>query len=280
MRIVKKINNNVALAQDASGEDVIVFGKGIGFPAVPYDLDDETRVERTFFDVDESVASAVQGVRDDVLLASSDIVDLARMELGKLNGNIVFTLADHLQFATERTTQDIQIDNPLSCEVAYVYPRETELGTKALGIFKSRTGVELPKSEACSIALHIVNAEADEGSTGDMHLVMESARIIEKVTTILEHELGLELDRSSYAYVRFVAHLRYLLGRLMNDEPMQTKNRSLFTQAAKDFPVAYRCAYAIEKHLEAEHGWHCSDEELLYLMMHVNRLAAASSPQP
>ncbi|MCH3943362.1 MAG: hypothetical protein LKE37_06810 [Atopobiaceae bacterium] len=36
MRIVKKINNNVALAVDACGKDVVVFGKGIGFPQMPY----------------------------------------------------------------------------------------------------------------------------------------------------------------------------------------------------------------------------------------------------
>lgn len=32
MQIFKKINNNVALARDAKGRELVVFGKGIGFP--------------------------------------------------------------------------------------------------------------------------------------------------------------------------------------------------------------------------------------------------------
>ena len=32
MLIKKKINNNVALAEDSSGTEPIVFGKGVGFP--------------------------------------------------------------------------------------------------------------------------------------------------------------------------------------------------------------------------------------------------------
>ena len=34
MQIFKKINNNVALARDAKGRELVVFGKGIGFPAM------------------------------------------------------------------------------------------------------------------------------------------------------------------------------------------------------------------------------------------------------
>ena len=40
MKIIKKINNNVALAQDQSGNELIVFGRGVGFPPVPYELTD------------------------------------------------------------------------------------------------------------------------------------------------------------------------------------------------------------------------------------------------
>lgn len=48
MKVIKKINNNVALAQDAKGREMLVFGKGIGFPAMPYELADLSVVQRTF----------------------------------------------------------------------------------------------------------------------------------------------------------------------------------------------------------------------------------------
>jgi len=53
MKIIKKINTSAALALDASGHEVVVLGKGIGFPPTPYELTDLSKVERTFYDVDE-----------------------------------------------------------------------------------------------------------------------------------------------------------------------------------------------------------------------------------
>lgn len=39
MEVYKKINNNVALARDAKGRELVVFGKGIGFASLPYETD-------------------------------------------------------------------------------------------------------------------------------------------------------------------------------------------------------------------------------------------------
>ena len=53
MLILKKINNNVALASDGAGEEIVVFGKGVGFPRMPYELEDESVVERVCAHVGE-----------------------------------------------------------------------------------------------------------------------------------------------------------------------------------------------------------------------------------
>lgn len=49
MRLVKKINNNVALGIDDSGRDVVVFGKGVGFKRMPYDITPTDEVQRIFW---------------------------------------------------------------------------------------------------------------------------------------------------------------------------------------------------------------------------------------
>ena len=77
MLILKKINNNVALASDGAGEEIVVFGKGVGFPKTPYELEDESIIQRVFADVDEQYMGVAQSVSDDVLLASSDIATAA-----------------------------------------------------------------------------------------------------------------------------------------------------------------------------------------------------------
>lgn len=274
MLILKKINNNVALASTDTGEEVVVFGKGVGFHEMPYELEDESVIQRVFRDVDEKSIDGFEGISDEVLLVASDIVALADKVLDcKLAGNLVISLADHLQYAVERAGEGVAIENPLSHEVAFVYPRETELGHRGVEIVLDRLGVELPESEVTSIALHLVNAEVDGmGSAQDMDLVMKSTVILERATQIIEGQLGQKLDRTSYAYVRFVAHLRFLIRRLMRGSCKETENSGLFRQAARDFPDAYRCAAGVNEYLKRDYNWSCSDEEMLYLMMHVNRL--------
>lgn len=274
MLILKKINNNVALASTDAGVEVVVFGKGVGFHEMPYELEDESVIQRVFRDVDEKSIDGFEGISDEVLLVASDIVALADKALDcKLAGNLVISLADHLQYAVERAGEGVAIENPLSHEVAFVYPRETELGRRGIEVVRERLGVELPESEVTSIALHLVNAEVDGmGSAQDMDLVMKSTVILERATQIIEGQLGQTLDRTSYAYVRFVAHLRFLIRRLMRGSCKETENSGLFRQAARDFPDAYRCAAGFNEYLKREYNWSCSDEEMLYLMMHVNRL--------
>lgn len=279
MLITKAINNNVVLAEDDNGAELVLFGKGLGFRGAPYYLDDDSAIQRSFRDVSGELYDAIASLSDEVIIISSDIVDIARQELNcTLNPNLVFTLGDHLQFAIERTRKGVSIENPLSGEVGLVYPREMEVGRRGVKLTAAIAEVELPEYEAASIALHLVNAESVDPASGgtalndNMDLIVTSTEILEDVTGILERTLGTELDRYSYSYVRFISHLRFLIGRLMKGDKVETKNSSLFRQAASEFSVAYTAARAIDEYLRATRGWHCSDEELLYLMMHINRL--------
>ncbi|WP_304470951.1 CAT RNA binding domain-containing protein, partial [uncultured Faecalibaculum sp.] len=54
MKAIRKINNNVAVCQDAGGSELIAFGKGIGFPAMPYEIENLDVIDRTFYDLNPS----------------------------------------------------------------------------------------------------------------------------------------------------------------------------------------------------------------------------------
>lgn len=279
MRIIKKINNNVALALAADGTECVVFGKGIGFPVMPYELEGEQAIQRIFAGADDTAIQTMRGISEDVFTASNEIVALAEVALDcELSQNLVLTLADHLQYALDRKERGIVLKNPLAHEISFIYPREVDLGARGIKVVLDNTGIQLPGAEAVSIALHIVNAEIDGmGSTEDMNIVVKSAAIMERVVRIVESELRVSLDHSSYTYARFIAHLRFLIRRLMEDSGGErSENSSLFCQAARDFPEAYRCAEKIDRYFAQEHGWACSNEEVLYLMMHINRLRSSA----
>lgn len=278
--IVRKLNNNVALAREDSGKELVVFGKGIGYPKTPYTLYNETRISKRFYGVSDKVLSIVASLSDDALLAATEIADLAHNELGcSLNPNLAFTLADHIQFAISRTAEGISIENPLASEIAAVYPRETAIGHRGVKIARRCCKAPIPGIEAYAIAMHLVNGEMQNaGSMGDMSLVMESTELIERLMVIVEQALGQRTDRFSYAYMSFATHLRYLIGRLMRSTEGRQQagaEDELLEQVGKDFPLAYECASDINDYLARERGWQCTPEELLYLTMHVNRFARA-----
>ena len=47
MKVVKNIHNNISLCIDSKGNEVVAFGKGIGFMKPPYEVPIQ-KVERTF----------------------------------------------------------------------------------------------------------------------------------------------------------------------------------------------------------------------------------------
>lgn len=270
MQIIKKINVNAALALDHTGTEVVVLGRGLGFPAVPYELQDLTRIERSFYDVDPRYVEMIAGLPQPVLLASADVTEQAEINLDcDLNPNLPFTLADHLQFAIERLEKGVDLVIPLAYDVEHLYPREDELGQLALDILQDHTGVRLPESEAVSIALHLINAETE---SGDIHSMMMSLKILAEVDGIVERQLHTKLDKGSFVYSRFTMHLRYLIQRLASGKQVDAGGGSMLPALAREYPEVYACAQQIARYFAAEWGWQCSREELLYLMLHINRV--------
>ena len=272
MKIIKKINNNVALAQDAKGREMIVFGKGVGVPAMPYELTDLSKVQRTFYDVDEKYFELLRDVPQEIFLAADDIAETARDELNcPLNLNLTYVLADHLNFAIQRCQEGIALQTPLAYDIRHLYPQEYELAHSALTDLRKALRVDLPDSEAISIALHIITAEAE---VGDMHATMLATKVISEISDLVEQNLQIRLDKDSFSYSRFAMHMRYLVQRMMQgkaldgDESMGTMLQTLRRQ----YPDVYLCVEQISAFLQNNYNWNCTREEQLYLLMHIHRV--------
>lgn len=270
MKIIKKINTSAALALDSAGREIIVLGKGIGFPKVPYELTDLSKIERTFYDVDSRYLGMIESLPQSILFASADIVEEAEIELDcQLNPNLPLTLADHLNFAVERLKSGINLTAPIAYDISHLYPREYELGNQALLILKEKTGIELPSHEAISVALHLINAETENG---DLHNFLAMMQIIDEVDHIIEKSLHFKLDKDSYNYSRFATHMRYLIQRLQSD--MQTENQvnTMLRTLMREYPDIYLCALKVTEYFRSKWKWQCTDDEIIYLMMHIHRV--------
>lgn len=270
MKLLRKINNNAAVAQDKRGREMVVLGRGVGFHPMPYELTDLSVVYRTFYDVDPQYYEMLSSLPEEALMAAADIAEQAEIALqAELNPNLPFTLADHIAFAQEREKQGIRLATPLHYDVQHLYPREYELGLQAMETVRLRTGTALPRAEAVNIALHIVNAEL-EGS--DLSSTLAAVEVLDEVTVLVERELGIALDLESYNYARFAMHIQFLVRRLSSGKVMEQGSGKMLSELSAEYPATYRCAQAVAKEIEQRHGWHCSSDEVLYLMLHIYRV--------
>lgn len=270
MKLLRKINNNAAVAQDKRGREMVVLGRGVGFHPMPYELTDLSVVYRTFYDVEPQYYEMLSSLPEEALMAAADIAEQAEIALqAELNPNLPFTLADHIAFAQEREKQGIRLATPLHYDVQHLYPREYELGLQAMETVRLRTGTALPRAEAVNIALHIVNAEL-EGS--DLSSTLAAVEVLDEVTVLVERELGIALDRESYNYARFAMHIQFLVRRLSSGKVMEQGSGKMLSELSAEYPATYRCAQAVAKEIEQRHGWHCSSDEVLYLMLHIYRV--------
>ena len=160
MKVIKKINNNVAICLDNNNNELIAFGKGIGFQKVPYELTDISKIERTYYGVNSSYISLINEIPEDIFEISAKIVEWAKTKLTKeLSVNIVFTLADHIHFAIKRYEEKINVKMPLGYEIEHLYETEMMIGKKSVAYINRRKKIKLGKSEAVGIAMHFINAE-------------------------------------------------------------------------------------------------------------------------
>lgn len=270
MIVVKKINNNVAICLDNNNNELIAFGKGIGFPATPYELCDLSKVQKTFYGVNSLYFNFINEIPENIFEISVKIVDYSKTKIkNEVNSNIVFTLADHINFAIQRYEKKINLKLPFAYDINHLYEAEMSVGEWAVKQIRKDLNINLPENEAVSIALHFINAENIETGT---HFVTDESNLILNITEIVEKEFDLHINKLEFNYSRFVSHLKYLLKRKEKEIEVSSENLKLYDSMCKDFPDICICAIHINEYLNKTINLNLNKEELLYLMLHINRL--------
>lgn len=270
MRAIRRLNNNVIVCLTAKGNEVIARGKGIGFHEMPYEVP-LASIERTYYDIDEKYLQIIESIDDTYIQLAGMIVDYSKKVLkNQVNGNIIFTLADHLQFSVQRYKNNLQMQLPILYDIQHLYPEELDVGKYALSLLKKKLKQSLPYEEAAFIALHFINAESQVKQKG----VDLEKRIVNDITRIIEAEYGMEIHKDSFSYSRFVSHMNYLLKRSKNNEMIQTENIQIYNSLKQDCPKAYLSSEKVSDYFKDNLSVDLTDEEKLYLILHINRLCS------
>lgn len=274
MRIKRIFNNNVVLAYKDETE-VVIFGKGVGFQKKHGDDLDSDRIEK-MFTLTEKQTNHFENLFSEISTEYADltftIVKQAESDLQiEFGSNIYIAILDHINYALVRAKQNVFVKNVLIWEIKRTYKKEYEAALKTLEIIKRETGIELPVDEAGTIAIHYYNAQDPRMLNRSNY---KAVQIIQDIVKIIQYHFRIEFDENDMNFNRLMTHLRYFINSLLSDEsrPTNDEENFLFKQMVRQYPEIYECVLKIKKYLSEKGYSNVSKEELLYLMIHIQRI--------
>ena len=257
MVIDKIINNNIVSAFDEKGLEVVIMGRGIGFQMKRGQEVPAEKIEKVFRIKSQSIAEQLKELLAKMPLEqvqiSNEIISHAKKTMKlKLNQSIYVTLTDHISFAISRCKKGIHLENALLWEIKRFYPQEFELGF---------------------IALHFVNAEYGT----DIRDAVRFPNQVKEILGIVAEELGIEMDEGSLHYERFLTHVKFLLQRIYRKELLEEEENEITEMMQRKYPREYSCSRKVADYIEKTADCKLSGEEVLYLTLHIRRVAMADS---
>ncbi|ETI91385.1 MAG: PRD domain-containing protein [Clostridium butyricum] len=270
MKIGKIFNNNAVMAKDNNNREIVLIGCGLAFKKKVGDEIDEALIEKTFTlkekDTFEKFKMLLEDIPTEQISLCYDIIEYAKNNLKcNINDYIYVTLTDHISYTLKLFDEGIERPNVLIWEIKKLYPKEFNIGIKALEFIESETGKKLNEEEAGNIALHLITAQFND-ETSRNHDIYRMTKKINDILTIVKYTYDIELDEKSLNYERFVTHLRFFFKRVYNKEFYEDESEDfILSQVKKKYTKAYRCMLKIEKYLKIN----LSEEEQLYLTLHI-----------
>lgn len=274
MKVTKIVNNNIVTSVDDHGMEIIVMGRGLGFGQKPGCEIPENKVEKIFRLSSQTENKKLLDIIEDIPLehikAADQVIIYAKSMLGdKLKDTIYLSLIDHINCAIDRHKNNFMFSNPLLWETKQYYPSEFQVAVQSLNILKSSLGISFPVDEAGFIALHFITSEYDT----DMQVTFDIPRLIDEILHIIDQHFDVEINKESIHFERFITHLKFFAARVLQAKQIPDDGDFLFRSMIRDqYKDGYECAIAIKEHIEQTHHIQISEEEVIYLTVHIRRI--------
>ena len=99
-------------------------------------------------------------------------------------------------------------------------------------------------------------------------------KAIQEITTIVRHFFSINFNTSDIYYYRFITHLKFFALRLFKQKQFVNEDNELLDVVKVKFNLAYQCVLKISDFLAMKYGYELSEEETLYLTIHVHRVVS------
>ena len=270
----KRLNNNVVLALDEQNVEQIVTGKGLGFQMEPGTRIEDTKIEKIFTLKDTSARQRLQELFKTIplehIVLAEEIVSYAKIHISQeINENVIVSLCDHIYMAVERKKQDIEVKNVMLWDIQKFYRDEYKVGEYAISLIYERFHIQLNTDEAGFIALHLVNAQMDVKTKS----VKEITQVMQDIEKIVRIRFSINIDVDSVYYYRFITHLKFFAERVFSGKTYAGGDvESMLLLVKSKYPKECECVLRIGDYLNEKYDYSLSDEELLYLSIHISRI--------
>ena len=124
-QIAKRVyNNNVVLSENASGEEIILVGKGLAFGLNKGDLINTDKFELKK-EVNHKFQELIQDVSMEEILICDDVINYIKKTSNKeIDDSIYVTLTDHIVNMIDRLRQGIDFDSAALLNIKSLYKDE------------------------------------------------------------------------------------------------------------------------------------------------------------
>lgn len=273
-KIIKLLNHNAVIVHETQTNQVLLLlCKGIGFgKKINEQVEIPSDCDMYHLNPMTSKGTTVDLLRklDPIYIEiSSQLLSLAKGHYQNIDENIVLALGDHIAFAIERMRKGMEITNPFSNEIKFLYPQEYEIAKHAKMIIKEKLDIEINDDEIGYITLHIHSAIDHSVSEGMLVAVIVNESIHE-----ITKKYGIDFDVNSISYGRLMTHMKYLLARLKKQEVL-TLDMNEYTQ--KRIPQSYEMAKKIILKIEDALNILIPNNEIGYLAIHIERICQPKS---
>lgn len=269
-RITKILNHNSFMGiESKNDQECLIMGKGVAFgkkvgQTVSVTADSRVYSLKELTDRGEA-REIIKSVSPLCLELANEVLDQAEEEFGKVDRSILFTMADHLDFAVRRIQNGEQISNPLTDDIRIMFYKEYKVAGCIRDLLKEKLGIRIDEHEIGYIALHVHAAIVDE----NVSQAMEIARTVRECICMVEEETGKSIDIMSLGYNRLMNHVRYMVARAIHGEKLKM---SLNDYMSVKFPGPYMTAEKICRKMEKSLKLPIPDIEIGYLAMHLERM--------
>lgn len=269
-RISKVLNHNTVIAVSVEdNQEYLIMGKGIGFGKKVTERM-EVRSTDSVYSLKETTKRGnarelAASISPEYLEIANIVLQEAEKEFESIDRNILFPMADHIEYAVKRVRNHESISNPLTDDIRLLFHAEYKVACCIVPVLKKRMGIDIDEDEVGYVALHVHTAIVKE----ELSQAMQMAQAVRDCVSYVERVLGKKLNIMSLSYNRLMNHIRYMVARGLKGEDIKLNmNDYMELKFPKEFEMARTVCDELGTNL------HCNftEAEIGYLAMHLQRV--------